>query len=108
MYRFLFKRFHSILVLFSFIPLFSSLNILYAQSNPNLDGKYGLHYSLEELHTRSLLECHVKCYSNPECLTYFFHFKKQKCILHRDTFMYTKLEVTEGGWRHYYTKDGKF
>ncbi|VDI00686.1 Hypothetical predicted protein [Mytilus galloprovincialis] len=20
--------------------------------------------------------------------------------------MYTKLEVTEGGWRHYYTKDG--
>lgn len=85
-----------------------SSKIRFAQNNHILEGKYELTYSLETIKTRSVIECHCKCSSYDDCLSFFYNSMLHQCILHRDSFIYSTPSEQGGGWKFYSIKEGRF
>lgn len=80
----------------------------FAQNNHILEGKYELTDSLQTIKTRSAIECHSKCSSHDDCLSFFYNYMIQQCILHRDSFIYSTPSEQGGGWKFYSLKEGRF
>ncbi|VDI12512.1 Hypothetical predicted protein [Mytilus galloprovincialis] len=78
----------------------------FAQNNNLLEGKYELTDSLQTIKTRSAIECHCKCSSYDDCLSFFYNSMIQQCILHRDSFIYSTPSEQGGGWKFYSIKQG--